>query len=152
MCIGVVAILFAARSGRAEEAVATAAAIHSNRHCESIANVSAGADDTGSRNLTDAVAARPSPTPTAAPIDDSTNLHVLFGGTWANQATTFALEVGFEKRLTDYLSIEGVYDNEGHLEDHHRDSVAVQLFAQHRLMRQRVRLRFGVGPLLYFDT
>jgi hypothetical protein len=151
MSIGVVAILCAARSGRAD-AAATADAIHSDGHCESIGSVSAGAGDARSPHPTDTVAARPPPTATAAPIDDSTNLHVLFGGTLANQETTFALEVGFEKRLTEYFSIEGVYDNEGHLENHHRDSVAVQLFAQHRLMRQRVRLRLGVGPLLYFDT
>lgn len=90
---------------------------------------------------------RPIPT-----LRDDSILHVLGGGTWANHQSTFALEVSFEKVLTDFFSLEGVYDNEGHLKDHHRDSLAIQLFAQRRVLNDRVRLRVGLGPQLYFDT
>jgi hypothetical protein len=96
--------------------------------------------------------ATPPPTAAVPRIDDATNLHFLFGATWANQQRSFAVVISFERRLCEYLSIEGAYMNEGHFEDHHRDSVAVQLFAQRRVLTQRVRLRVGVGPQLYFDT
>jgi hypothetical protein len=97
-------------------------------------------------------AAAPSPTQAATGVDDATNLHVLFGATWANQDISSAIEVSFERRLSDYFSLEGAYINEGHFQDHHRDSVAIQLFAQRRVLNDRIRLRVGVGPQLYFDT
>ncbi len=85
-------------------------------------------------------------------ISDDRNVHVLGGHTWTGDDDTFALEVGYEHRLTDWFSLEAVYDNEGHLEGHHRDSAALQLFAQRRFWGQRLRLRAGIGPQLFFDT
>ena len=88
----------------------------------------------------------------APAVNDDRNIHLLIGQTWEKDEETFAVEVSFERRLTDWLSLEAVYDNEGHVEGHHRDSVALQLFAQRRFWSERLRLRIGVGPQLYFDT
>ena len=79
-------------------------------------------------------------------------VHLLGGATWAQHQGTFALEVSYEKVLTNYFSLEGAYDNEGHLQDHHRDSLAIEIFLQRRLLNDRLRLRVGAGPELYFDT
>lgn len=42
--------------------------------------------------------------------------------------------------------------NEGHLPEHHRDGLMLQLWAKHRLFSSAVVLKGGAGPYLYFDT
>ncbi len=49
-----------------------------------------------------------------------------------------------------YATITGL--NEGHLEQHHRDGVAAQLWGRANVLDRRLSLAAGVGPYRYFDT
>ena len=66
--------------------------------------------------------------------------------------TTYAWSIGYNHGLGDnaYLSL-GWY-NEGHLQDHHRDGPATQLWGRFNFMDRRLSLALGIGPYAYFDT
>ena len=69
-----------------------------------------------------------------------------------NDQHSFAVQLGYAQRLTDYTAVSAEYVNEGHPALHHRDGLAPQ-FWLHTLVPQRGwSFAAGLGPYFYFDT
>jgi len=71
-------------------------------------------------------------------------------GTNYKHAVTFTCGVNLSYGLTDWFSVNGVYLNEGHPENHHRDGFAVQPTLYKDFNNWRVQL--SAGPYYSMDT
>ncbi len=65
---------------------------------------------------------------------------------------SYAWQVEYREGFGDYYAFSISYLNEGHLERHHRDGHAVQVWARAPLLDKRLVLSAGIGPFFYYDT
>ena len=65
---------------------------------------------------------------------------------------SFAAEVGFSQRMSDYASWSAEYYNEGHPSQHHRDGFTSQIWLHTPYPEKGASFGLGVGPYYYFDT
>jgi hypothetical protein len=65
---------------------------------------------------------------------------------------SYAWQLEYRQNLWRYLDASFLYANEGHLTGHHRDGVALQLWAVTPPLAQRFTIALGVGPYLFCDT
>ena len=66
--------------------------------------------------------------------------------------TTYAWAVEYSHGLSDNVYATLAWQNEGHLQDHHRDGPAVQIWSRSKLINDQFSLAVGLGPYIYFDT
>lgn len=66
--------------------------------------------------------------------------------------TTFAVDVGYNHRISRYLAVSADYVNEGHPPLHHRDGLGAQLWLHTAVPQQGWSAGAGFGPYYYFDT
>lgn len=80
------------------------------------------------------------------------------GGTWADNAHTFAYSFSYREQLRGALSGAVTYLNQGHYDDghrslhHSRDDFQVELFVGKRPAGGRLELRIGGGGAYYSET
>jgi hypothetical protein len=92
---------------------------------------------------------------TGAAVSASAEELAALGGltdTDDHTSASYAWGLEYRERLLPYLEGSLSYLNEGHLPNHHRDGVALQIWGRMPLWRDRVSLSVGVGPYVYFDT
>jgi hypothetical protein len=79
---------------------------------------------------------------------------VLAGGLHNSKVheNSFAAEVGFSQRMSDYASWSAEYYNEGHPSQHHRDGFTSQVWLHTPYPEKGASFGLGVGPYYYFDT
>jgi hypothetical protein len=65
---------------------------------------------------------------------------------------TYTWQIDYRHNFLNYLAWSASWINEGHIQDHHRDGFATQLWGRLPLSGKRVSLAFGVGVDRYFDT
>ncbi len=65
---------------------------------------------------------------------------------------SYAWQLEYRQRFAANSGLSFQYVNEGHLEGHHRDGAALELWADAPPWNDRYHLSFGVGPYLYCDT
>ena len=81
-------------------------------------------------------------------------LHILGGLLQADhdKKHTFALQADYQETIGEGPFGFGItYFNEGHIQDHHRDGMAAQLWLRTEVA-QWLKLEGGIGPYQYFDT
>lgn len=81
-------------------------------------------------------------------------LNLLVGGMkeTASQDTSFAWTLDYRQGLGENLALTVSWQNEGHIEDHHRDGHSIQLWARTGALDRRLSLAAGLGPYRYYDT
>ena len=79
---------------------------------------------------------------------------VLAGGLHNSKVheNSFAAEVGFSQRMSDYASWSAEYYNEGHPSKHHRDGFTSQIWLHTPYPERGASFGLAVGPYYYFDT
>lgn len=79
---------------------------------------------------------------------------VLYGLTQADDRSnhSYSWQFDYRQTLLRNAALSVGYVNEGHLIDHHRDGIEVQLWAVTPRWRDRVSAAIGIGPYVYFDT
>ena len=65
---------------------------------------------------------------------------------------TYGWLLSYTHELSRHFAASVVYQNEGHVPNHHRDGYAAQLWAKTTLFSPRFALAAGAGPYRYFDT
>jgi len=90
----------------------------------------------------------------AAFTAEAQELLLLGGATYDSDASerTYAWAVEYAQGLGESAYLTFAWLNEGHLENHHRDGLAAQIWARANLLDRRLSLALGVGPYSYFDT
>ena len=73
-------------------------------------------------------------------------------GTDNHAFASYAWGLEYRQHLLPMLDASLGYLNEGHLPDHHRDGVLLQLWGRTTLWHERITLAVGAGPYAYFDT
>jgi hypothetical protein len=66
--------------------------------------------------------------------------------------TSFAVALGYNHHLNQYLSVSADYLNEGHPKAHHRDGLGAQLWVHTAVPQRGWSFAAGIGPYYYFDT
>lgn len=79
---------------------------------------------------------------------------ILAGATGSPEApgTTFSGQIDARYNFKRPFAFSASWINEGHLEGHHRDGLAAQLWGRTPLLRDRFSFAFGAGIYQYFDT
>ena len=90
---------------------------------------------------------------TAATVQGQ-ELSFLAGGMkpTAGDDSSYAWQIEYLHELGEHSAAALSYLNEGHVTDHHRDGIALQLWGGTHLYDRRLALAVGVGPYFYFDT
>ena len=65
---------------------------------------------------------------------------------------SYAYSVAYREGLGEHAAWSITYVNEGHLNPHKRDGVALQLWARQNVVGRRLSLGVGLGPYFYSDT
>jgi hypothetical protein len=81
--------------------------------------------------------------------------YLLAGGMRVDQNeddTSFAVNLGYNHHVNEYLSLSADYLNEGHPKDHHRDGIGAQVWVHTRIPERGWSFGAGIGPYFYFDT
>lgn len=79
----------------------------------------------------------------------------LLGGvmkTSDNAQSSYAWQVDYRQDFYRFLAGSIAYLNEGHVDGHHRDGTAWQVWARLPVFQDRVALAFGAGAYYFFDT
>lgn len=81
-------------------------------------------------------------------------LNLLVGGMreTSSEDTSFAWSLDYRQGLGEHLALTISWQNEGHIEDHHRDGHSIQLWARTGVLDRRLSLAAGAGPYRYYDT
>jgi hypothetical protein len=66
--------------------------------------------------------------------------------------TSFAVALGYNHHVNQYLSVSADYLNEGHPKLHHRDGLGAQVWLHTKVPARGWSLGAGIGPYYYFDT
>jgi hypothetical protein len=92
-------------------------------------------------------------TVTASPVRGQ-ELSILGGGMkpTAGDDGSYAWQIEYLHGLGEHVGVSLSYLNEGHVPDHHRDGISLQLWRRINLYDRRLSLAVGVGPYFYFDT
>lgn len=69
-----------------------------------------------------------------------------------NDQNSFAVQLGYSQRLTDYMAVSAEYVNEGHPDLHHRDGLSPQFWLHTLVPEKGWSFAAGIGPYFYFDT
>lgn len=79
---------------------------------------------------------------------------ILAGGLNNNKVhqRSFAGELGFSQRMSEYTSLSAEYYNEGHPSKHHRDGFTSQLWLHTPYPEKGASFGAAIGPYYYFDT
>jgi hypothetical protein len=77
---------------------------------------------------------------------------VSAGSSNAAASGSYSWQIEYRERFAANSGLSFEYLNEGHLQGHHRDGAALELWADAPPWRNRYRLSFGVGPYFYCDT
>jgi hypothetical protein len=90
----------------------------------------------------------------AAPYAHAEEATLLYGLTQADDHATqsYSWQFDYRQSLFRYTALSVGYVNEGHLVDHHRDGLEVQLWAVTPAWRERLSAAVGAGPYVYCDT
>ncbi|AZN36084.1 hypothetical protein [Iodobacter ciconiae] len=82
------------------------------------------------------------------------NLSLLAGGMSSAQSdqTSYAWALSYMHDLNEDLAVSFSWVNEGHVDDHHRDGHAFQLWGKTKALHPNLMLAAGLGPYRYFDT
>ncbi|MGA8181521.1 MAG: hypothetical protein WB792_15780 [Desulfobacterales bacterium] len=85
---------------------------------------------------------------------DAAELHLLGGIIRDTSMSDFSYtySVEYKQELGEYTAASLSYLNEGHLPDHHRDGIALQMWGHTKPMRRHFVLAAGLGPYYYYDT
>jgi hypothetical protein len=65
---------------------------------------------------------------------------------------SFAVNLGYTQRLSNYMAASVEYTNEGHPHLHHRDGLSPQLWLHTLVPERGFSFAVGAGPYYYFDT
>ena len=65
---------------------------------------------------------------------------------------TYAWLISYQQELGKHLAASFTWQNEGHLQNHHRDGHSLQLWGKTRAFSPRLTLAAGIGPYRYYDT
>lgn len=81
-------------------------------------------------------------------------LSVTGGGmtTGGTSLQTYTWQVDYRQNFNRGLAGSVAYINEGHVEGHHRDGTAFQLWGRLPLFRDRIAFAVGAGAYYYYDT
>jgi hypothetical protein len=91
----------------------------------------------------------------AAPRTSTAEEISLLGGltdTDDHTSASYAWGLEYRQFLTAHLDATFGYLNEGHLPNHQRDGMLLQLWADTGQWQDRIAFSFGAGPYVYFDT
>jgi hypothetical protein len=91
----------------------------------------------------------------AAPRTSTAEEISLLGGltdTDDHTSASYAWGLEYRQFLTAHLDATFGYLNEGHLPNHQRDGMLLQLWADTGQWQHRIAFSFGAGPYVYFDT
>lgn len=90
----------------------------------------------------------------AASAASAAELYLLGGGvkSFSPSETTYSWQLEYRQDLLKHLAAGVSYLNEGHIDRHHRDGYAPQLWLRTELADYRLTLAAGAGPYIYFDT
>jgi hypothetical protein len=66
--------------------------------------------------------------------------------------TSFAVALGYNQHINQYLSLSADYLNEGHPKLHHRDGLGAQVWLHTPVPQRGWSVAAGIGPYYYFDT
>jgi hypothetical protein len=80
---------------------------------------------------------------------------LLAGGMRVDQHpgdTSFAVALGYNHHINNYVSVSADYLNEGHPKHHHRDGLGAQLWVHTAVPQHGWSFGAGFGPYYYFDT
>ena len=66
--------------------------------------------------------------------------------------SSYSWQLAYMEGLGEHFDASLSYLNEGHIPLHHRDGIAVQLWARTDLLDRRLALLAGIGPYFYCDT
>ena len=90
----------------------------------------------------------------AAFAADAQELLLLGGATHASglSASTYGWAVEYAQGLGENVYVTLAWLNEGHIQDHHRDGPAAQIWGRVNLFDRHLSLALGIGPYSYFDT
>lgn len=72
--------------------------------------------------------------------------------TTRQNGTSYAWQLEFRKELSEHFLASLTCLNEGHVPKHHRDGIALQLWATHDILDHHISLTAGIGPYYYHDT
>jgi hypothetical protein len=70
----------------------------------------------------------------------------------AGDDSSYAWQIEYLQGLGEHGAVTLSYLNEGHVPDHHRDGIALQIWRRANLYDRRLSLAVGAGPYFYFDT